>query len=595
MFPNNKPWISKELKCVLNEKKLAFLNNDDAKAKECNKIFRSKVNEAKRRYKNTIESKLIFDARSAWQGLNIMMGRKTRQEKTYSPADPSTFANELNLFYARFDTVNHSDACENICQSLDLDTSSVEITDKDVITCFKRVNAHKAPGPDGFHGRILKTCSDQLGPVFAKLFRILLSLHVVPSSWKMSNIIPVPKFSGAKLMKDFRPIALTSVLAKCMERIVCNHLSSCVENSLDPLQFAYRARRGVEDATLSLLNNITTHLDYSSTSVRILFMDMSSAFNTIQHHVLLEKLANLKINASLILWIREFLRDRPQRVLLSLKNANVSRVLSDAIILNSGAPQGCILSPILFSLYINDIQINDGILSLIKYADDLALIARLKEEISLTMYHTYIEHLCQQLKDRFLDLNVTKTKELILGNTPFLNLDPVVINNTNVERVNCFRYLGTHIDNKLNFSIHVDEVIKKCRQRIFLLRKLKSFDVSEKILKLIYMSLIESVISFNIVTWHNYLKLRQKNKLNSIIRMCNRIVGENNICVNELYIKSLKRKARHCTSDLKHPLNAMFELLPSGRRYRQPLAKKSLYKKSFVPSAVALLNSLANE
>ena len=109
------------------------------------------------------------------------------------------------------------------------------------------------------------------------------------------------------------------------------------------------------------------------------------------------------------------------------------------------------------------------------------------------------------------------------------------------------------------------------------------------------MSLIESVISFNIVTWHNYLKLRQKNKLNSIIRMCNRIVGENNICVNGLYIKSLKRKARHCTSDLKHPLNAMFELLPSGRRYRQPLAKKSLFKKSFVPSAVAVLNILGNE
>jgi len=137
------------------------------------------------------------------------------------------------------------------------------------------------------------------------------------------------------------------------------------------------------------------------------------------------------------------------------------------------------------------------------------LIARLKEEFSLTLYYTYIEHLCQNLKDRFRYLNVTKTKELVLGNTPTLNLDPFMINNTNVERVTCFRYLGTHIDNKLNFSIHVDEVIKKCRQRIFLLRKLKFFDVSEKILKLIYVSLIESVISFNIVTWYNYLNLRQ--------------------------------------------------------------------------------------
>ena len=298
--------------------------------------------------------------------------------------------------------------------------------------------------------------------------------------WKISNLIPVPKIPRAKLMKDFRPIALTSVLAKCMERIVCNKVSSCVQDLLDPLQFAYRARRGVEDATLSLLHNVTTHLDSTGTSVRILFMDMSSAFNTIQHHILLQKLSDLKIHTNLILWIKEFLRDRPQRVLLSLNNAKLPRVLSDTIILNSGAPQGCILSPVLFSLYINDIQINDAIISLIKYADDLALIARLKDELSLTTYLTQIQNLCQCLKDRFLILNVTKTKELILGNTPLLNLDNVVINNDTVERVDCFKYLGTFIDNKLNFNIHVEGVIKKCRQRIFLLRKLKSFDVSRQ-------------------------------------------------------------------------------------------------------------------
>ena len=123
-------------------------------------------------------------------------------------------------------------------------------------------------------------------------------------------------------------------------------------------------------------------------------MDMSSAFNTIQHHILLQKLVDLKINTNLILWIREFLKDRPQRVLLSMKNSSVPRVLSDAIILNSGAPQGCILSPVLFSLYINDIQMNDALISLIKYADDLELIARLKDELSLTLYHTCIQKLC---------------------------------------------------------------------------------------------------------------------------------------------------------------------------------------------------------
>ena len=167
-----------------------------------------------------------------------------------------------------------------------------------------------------------------------------------------------------------------------------------------------------------------------------------------------------------------------------------------------------------------------------------------------------------------------------------------MINNTDVERVDCFRYLGTHIDSKLNFETHVNTMIKKCKQRLYLLRKLKSFDVSKKILLLIYKSLIESILSFNVVTWHNYLNLRQKNKINGIIKMCSRIVGENGSSISQLYNISLKRKARQCTSDEKHPLYKMFERMPSGRRYRTPLAKKTLYKKSFVPSAVSLINSL---
>ena len=203
-----------------------------------------------------------------------------------------------------------------------------------------------------------------------------------------------------------------------------------------------------------------------------------------------------------------------------------------------------------------------------------------------------IKKLCISLKERFLELNVSKTKELVLGNSPQLNLDLVMINNTDVERVDCFRYLGTHIDSKLNFETHVNTMIKKCKQRLYLLRKLKSFDVSKKILLLIYKSLIESILSFNVVTWHNYLNLRQKNKINGIIKMCSRIVGENGSSISQLYNVSLKRKARQCTSDEKHPLYKMFERMPSGRRYRTPLAKKTLYKKSFVPSAVSLINSL---
>ena len=109
---------------------------------------------------------------------------------------------------------------------------------------------------------------------------------------------------------------------------------------------------------------------------------LGPAFNTIQPHVLIKKLLNLEVNPDLILWIRQFLCDRPQRVRL---NGSLSRdpVLSDEVIVNTGAPQGCVLSPILFSIYTNDISCNNSFLTLIKYADDMALVGRLKDELSL--------------------------------------------------------------------------------------------------------------------------------------------------------------------------------------------------------------------
>ena len=108
-------------------------------------------------------------------------------------------------------------------------------------------------------------------------------------------------------MNGFRPVALTSIIAKCMERIVCNQLIASVVDRMDPLQFAYRARWGVEDATLTLFDLISSHLDSAGTTVRVLFMDFSSAFNSIQPHVLIKRLLDLDVNTDLVLWIRQFL------------------------------------------------------------------------------------------------------------------------------------------------------------------------------------------------------------------------------------------------------------------------------------------------
>ena len=180
---------------------------------------------------------------------------------------------------------------------------------------FFQLKPRKACGQDGVGGKVLRECSrtsSSLSSVFCNLFQILLNLHYVPRVWRTSSIIPFPKSSHAKDLNDFRPTALTSVICKSLEKIVCNYLTAYVANRMDPLQFAYKAKRGVEDATFTLMKLVVHHLDQTGTFIRILMIDFSSASNTLQTHLLLSLLLNLHGSPRIVLCVRAFLRDRPQ-------------------------------------------------------------------------------------------------------------------------------------------------------------------------------------------------------------------------------------------------------------------------------------------
>ena len=586
IFSNNKPWITKELKQCLNEKKMAFLQGDRQKVRELEKEFRAKLKKAKLDYKDKVERTFKYgNAREAWKGLNAMMGRKQKQQHVQSE-DVLKFANDLNAFYARFDVRDFKPDCDRLCATLD--PSPLTVTEEAVTACFSRVNPRKAPGPDGVKGRVLKECASQLSQVFTGLFQLFLNNQFVPRIWKTATITPVPKKTNATLLNDFRPISLTSVLCKCMERVVSNQLVTSVADRMDPFQFAYKAKRGVEDATLTLLNVISQHLDSSGSCVRILFMDLSSAFNTIQPHLLIKKLLDLQANHSIILWIRSFLCDRPQRVMLGGH-------LSEEVTLSTGAPQGCVLSPVLFSLYTNEITCNNTVLALIKYADDMALAARLKDENSLAQYFQFIKDLRTWFDESFLQLNIQKTKELICfsrGQGQDASLcEPLRIGNEPVEQVSQFKYLGTVLDQHLSFTENVDYIYKKAQQRLYLLRKLRNFNVDQKILENVYRSLIESVLVFNIVSWYGNLTVKSKAKLVRVVSLAGKIIGSKQIQLSDLYHQAVTRKSFDILLDKTHPLNSEFEMLPSGRRLKVPLARKNVYKKSFVPSAISILNS----
>ena len=263
------------------------------------------------------------------------MGKQQTKHSLPHSANSVDTANELNTFYARFDVRDFSEECATLCETIL--PVQLDLSEADVVTSFYRPNSHKASGPDGLKGRTLKNCATQLGKIFTLIFQLFLDSHVMPRAWKTSTIIPVPKKAT--------PLQLNDYIAECFQKVVSKHLKFDVVDQLDLFQFAYKASRGVEDASLTLLNLITQHLEKAKSYVRILFVDFSSAFNTIEPYVLLKRLIVLHVNSNLVLWIRDFLRDRPQRVC-------VYGYLSEEVVLNSGAPQGCVLSPMLFSIYI---------------------------------------------------------------------------------------------------------------------------------------------------------------------------------------------------------------------------------------------------
>ncbi len=212
-----------------------------------------------------------------------------------------------------------------------------------------------------------------------------------------------PKITG---LNDYRPLALTSVVMKSFERLVLAYLKASTGPLLDPQQFAYRANRSVNDAVNMGLYFILLHLDRPETYVRILFVDISAAFNTIIPDTLQNKLTQFSVPTFVCQWITSFLTDRQQV-------ARLGKFSSSTRTISTGAPQGCVLSPLLFSLYTNDCASKDPSIKLLKFADDNTLIGLIQDS-DKSAYRQEVEQLAVWCNLNNLELNTLKTVEMIV-------------------------------------------------------------------------------------------------------------------------------------------------------------------------------------
>ena len=588
-YPNNKPWFTSSLKHIIQLKQEAFRNGDEQRKKEVQKLLKKEIRKKKYEYKSRIENYFhTNNTHDTWRGVQTITGYKTAINKLRVSKERD-FADELNEFYARFDKDDNEQKLtdELICLD-DQNTDSnakIVISLEEVYRQFRNVKVRKAPGPDNITGKLLKECCTQLAPIFTKLFQMSLDSHTVPRYWKTSCIIPVPKVSRPEKHNDYRPVALTSIPMKCLERIILKYLVSQTLPYQDPLQFAYRQHRSTEDAVLCLLHTLTQHLDTANASVRILFVDFSSAFNTISPNLLIRKLENMSVNRQLIRWVADFLIRRPQFV-------KVNSMRSHVRITNTGSPQGSVISPSLFTIFTSDCtpihaESND---KLYKFADDKALAGLITADQD-TVYKQEVDRLVTWCDSNNLFLNVKKTKELIIDfrknkvNPPLLK-----IKGEEVERVNSYKYLGILLTNTLSWDDHINMLNRKCQQRMYFLRKLHRFDVSANILYMFYRSMVESIICYCISCWGGSITCHNQNQINRVIKAAKNILGVPLPSFDDLYMKSVKNKSKTILSDKTHPLNSNFIKMRSGTRYHTIRCRTNRCRNTFVPSAVRILN-----
>ncbi|KAL0150163.1 hypothetical protein M9458_054590 [Cirrhinus mrigala] len=301
-----------------------------------------------------------------------------------------------------------------------------------------------------------------------------LRLQKVPLLWKTSYIVPVPKKSCSSDPKDYRPVALMSHIMKILERLVLEELRPTVRPCIDvPPQPHLR----VEDAIIYMLARAYTHLEKAANTVRVMFFDFSSAFNTIRLALQGEKLIAMRSDASLVPLIVNYLTGRPQYVRLRHR-------VSDRVVCNTGAPKGTVLSPSFFTLYTADFSYCTESCHLQKFSDDSAIVGCFSggEE---TEYRTTAEPSAAQ----------------------------------------CDKNNGAGGRIAEDYGTYDPAVYKKPQSRLYFLRRLRSFNICRTMLKMFYESVVASAIFFAVVCRGSGLKVADANRLNKFNRKAASVVG----------------------------------------------------------------------
>ena len=524
-----RPWITSEIldaikaknKLYKSYRKSPFCYERKAKYKMARNSVVKMIVDSKRAYfKDQIA---IATQKQKWQIINSLaiFKRKSALNTPNSIViegqeiyEPSEMANAFNNYFACIGP--------NLSKSLALKSSDIpclnlipvcsnrfnfnEISVEEIESYLKALDATKSPGLDGISPKLLKISASVIAKPIAHIFNLSLKTGSIPKSLKAARITPLFKTGDPKTISNYRPISILPVLGKILEKIVNKQLLNYCESNaiINNFQYGFRKHKSTTKAVNQLINNCFSALD-KKMSVLGIFLDFSKAFDTIDHEILLEKLRKYGIRNTESRWFENYLSERIQRVKLG-------NTLSNEKTVTCGVPQGSVLGPTLFILYINDMpSIFQGTtIEPILYADDTNLLYRFKTFTNLD------NELINAQLDKFriwtivnrLSLNAKKTN-IIVFQSPQSQVKAESINlnfKIGSESVNKLskevKFLGITLNSSLNWARHISSIQSKLRSKIFAFSKISKLLDKDTLIN-VYYAFIHSHITYCLDSYGN--------------------------------------------------------------------------------------------
>ena len=369
-------------------------------------------------------------------------------------------------------------------------------TESEVLKLIGQLPRKASGGHDNISNILLKEIGPTILPVLVEIFNESIKNGIFPNTMKLAEVIPLHKGKERYIESHYRPISLLTTISKLLEKIVCKRVYDFLNKTgqINPSQYGFRAHHSCDNAVNHLVGKVVKNLENKNDTVA-LFLDLSKAFDTLEHEIVLSKMSRYGIRGTTLQWFSDYLSNRKLRV--RCKPTSVGHdVVSDTYDIQYGTPQGSCLGPLIFLIFCNDLSLHLEYMECLQFADDTTLLYSHKNPNYLAFC---IESDLRNIQDWFrvnkLTLNVDKTVYMKFpcntGKTRDLKLE---LNGVTIPRVRSTKFLGTWIDDLLSWKVHVSNILTKLNMKLGLMYRSKNF-LNRHAMRILYFAQFQSVLT----------------------------------------------------------------------------------------------------